>query len=717
MSDKRKLLAEVDRTLKKIQEGMEIFDEIWAKVQEAPTQSHKEKYEQDLKKEIKKLQRLRDQVKTWIASSNEIKDKDPLLKARRDIEMKMEKFKDVERETKTKVYSKVGLAQAAKMDVNQKRKLEARAILSSFIEKMNIDLEQFESEMEDLEAGARKKKLEKEKLEKVEFLKQIMESHRNHITKMEIMLRMLDNDSLDAEQVCGIADDIKFYLDKADEGQVEDVNYVYEGIELEETVPESPPGSPEPSVTSKDSDDTKKKRPSEDTTTPQPAKQTAKMSIPISSTVTPSKPVDVKNAVGISPPPKLSQSLPNPPAQPPLLQAYAAAAAKALPQPAVKPPPQIASPALAEEPESKKTEPERPAADSQASAASVTSPQDASSRRASIDPQIQTPVKPSTPLQFPLSASPRPMGASYASSISGSSAPSTPQPSPMKDPWKDMIRPPAKPPSTNGVPPPAAPTMNFTVQPVPPPVAPPSITPVSLTRSDPSAAFMSPMDTSVEEKLAPFSRGHSRNPSEDFDKTDISAAMRSSGLMETPTALHVPLITKAELESRISPMMAMAPLGPERATRDMLLQHNWLEQAFHNPPKPCDSERRKAFIPCVHCAIPPGWPRQPPMPLVCDMKFYGNLNSDALFFIFYYQEGSLAQILAAKTLKSKNWRFHKQLNAWFQRLDEPKVTTSEYERGNYKYWDLDSWSEKQKNDFTFEYRYLENVDLNRWPYV
>ena len=36
------------------------------------------KKQADLKKEIKKLQRYRDQVKTW-AGSNEIKDKGPLL--------------------------------------------------------------------------------------------------------------------------------------------------------------------------------------------------------------------------------------------------------------------------------------------------------------------------------------------------------------------------------------------------------------------------------------------------------------------------------------------------------------------------------------------------------------------------------------------------------------------------------------------------------------
>lgn len=34
-------------------------------VYDADNQAHKEKHEADLKKEIKKLQRLRDQIKTW----------------------------------------------------------------------------------------------------------------------------------------------------------------------------------------------------------------------------------------------------------------------------------------------------------------------------------------------------------------------------------------------------------------------------------------------------------------------------------------------------------------------------------------------------------------------------------------------------------------------------------------------------------------------------
>lgn len=45
MGDRRKLQAEIDRTLKKIEEGVEVFDRIFNKVQDAETQNNKEKYE------------------------------------------------------------------------------------------------------------------------------------------------------------------------------------------------------------------------------------------------------------------------------------------------------------------------------------------------------------------------------------------------------------------------------------------------------------------------------------------------------------------------------------------------------------------------------------------------------------------------------------------------------------------------------------------------
>merc|ERR1719331_1074247 len=70
MSANRKLQTEIDRTLKKVEEGVEVFDEVWDKVYSATQQNQKEKYEVDLKKEIKKLQPHRDQIKTWAASSD-----------------------------------------------------------------------------------------------------------------------------------------------------------------------------------------------------------------------------------------------------------------------------------------------------------------------------------------------------------------------------------------------------------------------------------------------------------------------------------------------------------------------------------------------------------------------------------------------------------------------------------------------------------------------
>lgn len=78
-------IAEIDRTLKKVGEGVELFESIYDKMQGSTNQTQKEKSETDLKSQIKKLQRLRDQIKTWVAS-NDIKDKSALLENRRLIE-------------------------------------------------------------------------------------------------------------------------------------------------------------------------------------------------------------------------------------------------------------------------------------------------------------------------------------------------------------------------------------------------------------------------------------------------------------------------------------------------------------------------------------------------------------------------------------------------------------------------------------------------------
>lgn len=66
-------------------EGVELFEGLYDKLQTSSNQGQKEKLESDLKTQIKKLQRHRDQIKTWL-QSNEIKDKKALLDNRRLIE-------------------------------------------------------------------------------------------------------------------------------------------------------------------------------------------------------------------------------------------------------------------------------------------------------------------------------------------------------------------------------------------------------------------------------------------------------------------------------------------------------------------------------------------------------------------------------------------------------------------------------------------------------
>lgn len=78
-------IAEIDRTLKTVAQGVETFELTFAKLDHATNSTQKDKVENDLKTQIKKLQRLRDQIKAWLGN-NDIKDKTALLESRRLIE-------------------------------------------------------------------------------------------------------------------------------------------------------------------------------------------------------------------------------------------------------------------------------------------------------------------------------------------------------------------------------------------------------------------------------------------------------------------------------------------------------------------------------------------------------------------------------------------------------------------------------------------------------
>jgi len=63
MADRRKREKEIDMCIKKVQDGVDEFNEVWDKLHASTNQNQKEKKEEELKKVIKKLQRYRDQIK------------------------------------------------------------------------------------------------------------------------------------------------------------------------------------------------------------------------------------------------------------------------------------------------------------------------------------------------------------------------------------------------------------------------------------------------------------------------------------------------------------------------------------------------------------------------------------------------------------------------------------------------------------------------------
>ena len=208
----RKLLAEIDKTLKKVTEGVEIFESIYEKILLA-TQSQKEKLEGDLKKEIKKLQRYRDQIKTW-ASSNDIKDKKSLQDARKLIETQMEKFKAMEKELKTKAYSQAGLNQASKMDPEEIHKDEIRRWISDQTETLETQIDALEAEKESMALPKKGKKNDSAKNDRHEKINYWTERHRFHQNRLEAVLRMIDNGNIKPEQVRNFPDSRSIRLRK-----------------------------------------------------------------------------------------------------------------------------------------------------------------------------------------------------------------------------------------------------------------------------------------------------------------------------------------------------------------------------------------------------------------------------------------------------------------------------------------------------------------------
>ena len=153
------------------------------------------------------------------------------------------------------------------------------------------------------------------------------------------------------------------------------------------------------------------------------------------------------------------------------------------------------------------------------------------------------------------------------------------------------------------------------------------------------------------------------------------------------------------------PQLGAVAGGSKDATERYL---NALNDSFMQMPNGTDSERQRSYTPRNPYPSPSCYPSAP-SPIFENPAVFEKLGTDALFFIFYYCQGTYQQYLAARELKKQSWRYHKKYMTWFQRHEEPKVTTDDYEQGTYVYFDYETgWCQRIKSDFRFEYSFLED---------
>lgn len=120
-------------------------------------------------------------------------------------------------------------------------------------------------------------------------------------------------------------------------------------------------------------------------------------------------------------------------------------------------------------------------------------------------------------------------------------------------------------------------------------------------------------------------------------------------------------------------------------------QQRLLAASRESCPDAADAERPQHYQPQFRYNTPAHYPQEP-LAIFDDPALYetGRIDTDTLFYIFYYRQGTYQQYLAAKSLKNQSWRFHKQYQTWFQRHEEPKTITEEFEQGTYRFFDYES---------------------------
>ncbi|CDO74089.1 hypothetical protein BN946_scf185043.g139 [Trametes cinnabarina] len=746
----RKLQTEIDRTLKKVAEGVELFESIYDKMQASSNQTQKEKLETDLKTQIKKLQRLRDQIKTWVAS-NDIKDKSALLENRKLIETQMEKFKACEKEMKTKAFSKEGLTQASKLDPKQQEKADTMSWVQQMLDELMVQVETAEAEIETLQGGGKKKnKAGGAAAERLETLERLNERRKWHISRLEIILRLLDNGSLPTEKVLALQDDVKYFVENNMEDDFDEYEEVYDDLNLDEE--EEKFRLPADDNESEDSEER-----SEDLPIRTPVKkhdddslshkrdhspvlkkaattlQQRKQSIAAETT----KPPPPANFAQQSVASMVKTTPAPPPRNPPSGYAKVAAAAVAPPQPAIS---------QQNPPSNATVVPPTPTASNVSSSAAADQQSAVTSSPSLTHPSVTSPMLSSAasvshqPDDSVFSAYGSPaLNDAVPSSIGGPAATSSPQRQTARKaslPSPTSLQPP-------GIPHPAQ--QDSQQAPVPSPLngssqatpsqqtpAPTGLSP----RPQEARAFPGASSSAVAPSASPMPQAAQQQPQQQqvpqfppgvalssADQTKLAQAAPGSARPPSAAASQLPPGSQLPQQQQQQQRPTAFPgslsdlvmsfenvkqkgfLAPHRMS-NLDQVHKLLQGSYTSMPQPQDTEKPKYYVPRNPVQTPSYYP-QVPNPILSSPGIFSQLDVETLFYVFYYHPGTYQQYLAAKELKRQSWRFHVKYLTWFQRHSEPQAITEEYEQGVYVYFDWEgSWCQRKKSDFRFEYRYL-----------
>ncbi|KAK9240382.1 Not1 N-terminal domain, CCR4-Not complex component-domain-containing protein [Lipomyces kononenkoae] len=618
----RKLQQEIDRVFKRVAEGVQAFDGVYDKLMMTSNQAQKEKLEQDLKREIKKLQRLRDQIKTWMGS-NDIKDKKALSDQRKLIETQMERFKACEKEMKTKAYSKEGLTASLRLDPREKEKQETGQFISSMIDDLDRQVETLEAEVESLQATAKRGKKDSSKAERIAEIERVIERHKWHQGKLEVILRLLENGNLEVDQVVNIQEDIKYYVESNQEVDFAEDDEIYDGLNLEEEEEIYGMNDINDHLSSQDTQSIQDEHEKEKEPTP-----------------TPKKPETVRKVSVKSP-----------------VVSHAAVMPAVLPtttSTSMKPAPV----------------PSRPAGEGLKYASAAAAAASSTPGLTPLPPPPST-LSAANKIIAEKSQAAAPTAGAVRGTASAASSPTISSDAVPVNVWQNGTAEETKLTETT--------TTSARIE-------------VPDAKQD--SRFQSPVPQKdvfglkdIETELSKIS--NDIGPPSDETASEDSIFHLPSGLQDLISCFEAP---KNRVESP-PPLSSISKL---------------LQTSLNYCPDSTDASKPRHYNPKTPYPTSPHFPQEP-LSIFDDPLLFEKLDIDTLFYVFYYRQGTYQQYLAARELKRQSWRFHKKFLTWFQRHEEPKAITDDYEQGTYRYFDFEgTWLQRRKANFEFEYQYLED---------